>query len=123
MKTKSQSALDQLTVPELSDLLKKNEELLKKRLTDRCNERYSQLMKSESAPKNTLVAIELVIALLSSVAMVSPEHEKPLASINADIYKNLLMYGYLEDLIGEGLIGLSSEQNQSRNSEGSVQAD
>ena len=112
MKTKSQSVLAQLTVPELSDLLGKNEKLLQERLTNRCNERYSQLMKSESAPKDIEGGVELVIAILSAIALVDPVIEKPLQKISVQLYSNLLMYGYLEDLIGEGLIGLSSEQNQ-----------
>jgi len=80
-------------------------------------------MKSESAPKDVMGGVELVIAILSSISLVDPTVAKPLQQISVQLYNNLLMYGYLEDLIGEGLIGLSSEQNQPRNSEGSVQAD
>lgn len=78
-------------------------------------------MKSGSKPINLEEALELAAALvLTCVPQIEDDNLKRVASI---IYKEFLMYGYLDDFIKEGSIVLPSKQNKPRDSEGLIQAD
>jgi hypothetical protein len=103
----SQPALDHLSLPQISDILKNNETLFAKLFQSRCDQAINKLMKLGASPVTLEEALETAVALIMSCT--NEIEDTNLSRAAQIIYKNFLMPGYLEDLVKEGKIVLPSK--------------